>query len=227
MNLNAIIAILIVVAIILVAVVMMLAIARAQEKSFCKLFMIRLANQGNARSHYELWADDPAHVLRFDFSLNGIMLGQMGGGPQSVGQATPARPTAAPNVAVAKARKPPEPPVGSPRSSVACWTPWGICCLGRPAAVCYHWACACARARTVCNVSAGWGNAPKDWAGGLVILRALQKVLWPLAMEIPLGWSNQTRKLMMLTQRRVIHRRRMWSPAIRSRWRWQCVLRCV
>jgi flagellar basal body-associated protein FliL len=105
MNLNAIIAILIVVAIILVAVVMMLAIARAQEKSFCKLFMIRLANQGNARSHYELWADDPAHVLRFDFSLNGIMLGQMGGGSQTAGQTPPSAPTAAPNVAVAKAQE--------------------------------------------------------------------------------------------------------------------------
>ena len=108
MNLNAIIAILIVIAIILVAVVMMLAIARAQEKSFCKSFVIRLANKGNARSHYELWADDPAHVLRFDFSLNGIMLGQVGGGSQAVGQATPAASpasTAAPKVAVAKAQE--------------------------------------------------------------------------------------------------------------------------
>ena len=105
MNLNAIIAILIVIAIILVAVVMMLAIARAQEKSFCKSFVIRLANKGNARSHYELWADDPAHVLRFDFSLNGIMLGQVGGGSQAVEQATPAASTAAPKVAVAKAQE--------------------------------------------------------------------------------------------------------------------------
>ena len=105
MNLNAIIAILIVIAIILVAVVMMLAIARAQEKSFCKSFVIRLANKGNARSHYELWADDPAHVLKFDFSLNGIMLGQVGSGSQAVGQATPAASTAAPKVAVAKAQE--------------------------------------------------------------------------------------------------------------------------
>lgn len=105
MNLNAIIAILIVVAILLVAVVMMLAIARAQEKSFCKSFVIRLANKGNARSHYELWADDPAQVLRFDFSLNGILLGQVGGGSRVVGQAAPVGATVSPNASVGKAQE--------------------------------------------------------------------------------------------------------------------------
>jgi hypothetical protein len=74
MTQNAIIFILFVIAIVLVTVVVMLAISRTQEKNMRKSLALTLANQGNARSRYELWADDPAHVLQFDFLLNGVAL---------------------------------------------------------------------------------------------------------------------------------------------------------
>jgi hypothetical protein len=74
MTQNAIIFILFVIAVVLVAVVVMLAISRTQEKNMRRSLALTLANQGNARSRYELWADDPAHVLQFDFLLDGVSL---------------------------------------------------------------------------------------------------------------------------------------------------------
>lgn len=48
----------------------------AQEKRLYRLIRTELINQGNARSRYELRADDPINALSFEFSLNGAPLAQ-------------------------------------------------------------------------------------------------------------------------------------------------------
>ena len=50
--------------------------ALAQEKRLFRSVRVELTNQGNARSRYELRADDPISALSFDFSLNGTPLEQ-------------------------------------------------------------------------------------------------------------------------------------------------------
>jgi hypothetical protein len=60
-----------------------------QEKSLRKTFTVKVANQGNARSRYEVWVEDAAHVLTFDLSLNGVGLGTATkGAPQPATQNT-------------------------------------------------------------------------------------------------------------------------------------------
>jgi len=70
---------LIVIAIVIVLVVG-LGLARstgaAQEKRLYRTIRAELVNQGNARSRYELRADDPINALNFEFSLNGSPLAQ-------------------------------------------------------------------------------------------------------------------------------------------------------
>jgi VWFA-related protein len=51
-------------------------VAAAQEKRLCRAIRVEIANQGNARSRYELRADDPINALGFEFSLNGSTLAQ-------------------------------------------------------------------------------------------------------------------------------------------------------
>jgi hypothetical protein len=90
MNWTLIIVILFIIAIILVAAVLIMALARTQERNRRKAFAIEISNLGNANSRYEVWADDPGHVMKFVFMLNGVPMGQA---PQPVGQnllATPA-----------------------------------------------------------------------------------------------------------------------------------------
>ena len=73
---NTIVVLLFVIAIVLVAVIIMLAVSRMQQKAMRKSYKLIVANQGNARSRYELSALDPAHVLSFEFTMSGVPLGQ-------------------------------------------------------------------------------------------------------------------------------------------------------
>lgn len=65
---------------ILVTLVIGLALARsvgvAQEKRLYRTIRVEVTNQGNARSRYELRADDPINALSFNFDLNGSALAQ-------------------------------------------------------------------------------------------------------------------------------------------------------
>ncbi|HEY3291444.1 MAG TPA: hypothetical protein VGK87_15040 [Anaerolineae bacterium] len=97
MNLLTIVVVLFVMAIALVAVILILSLTRMQERKLVKNFTIDLTNKGNARTRYELWADDTYHDFRFEFTLNGARLGSpasSGGVPagQNLLQSTPARP---------------------------------------------------------------------------------------------------------------------------------------
>ncbi len=62
--------------IVVVAVILILSLTRMQQRKLVKTFNVDVANRGNARSRYELWADDASHELAFEFMLNGARLGQ-------------------------------------------------------------------------------------------------------------------------------------------------------
>jgi hypothetical protein len=51
-------------------------LARSQTKNLYKVCYVQLNNEGNARTRYELHADDPGNALGFEFSLNGTLLTQ-------------------------------------------------------------------------------------------------------------------------------------------------------
>jgi hypothetical protein len=77
--------------------------AAAQEKRLYRTIRAEIINQGNARSRYELRADDPINALTFEFSLNGSSLAQRqaieaapagSGGPAPVIAPVPAMATA-------------------------------------------------------------------------------------------------------------------------------------
>ena len=51
-------------------------LAQSQTKNLFKVCYVQLNNEGNARTRYELCADDPGDGLSFEFSLNGTLLTQ-------------------------------------------------------------------------------------------------------------------------------------------------------
>jgi hypothetical protein len=62
------------IAVIAVAVVIWSLLARRQRQHSQRMCRLELANLGNARSRYELRAEDPAHALQFSFVLGGARL---------------------------------------------------------------------------------------------------------------------------------------------------------
>jgi hypothetical protein len=68
--------ILFVVAILLGAALAIIVVMRWQERMQRRAFRLAISNQGNCASRYELWAEDAAAALRFEFTLNGASLDQ-------------------------------------------------------------------------------------------------------------------------------------------------------
>ncbi len=95
----------------LVAVALWLVSLRSQRQVQEKLCSVEVLNQGNARSRYELRAEDPSGMLKFEFMLNDTDLAQRAGEPvTAVSAAAEPRPVGVatekqPNPTVAKAKE--------------------------------------------------------------------------------------------------------------------------
>lgn len=95
----------------LVALLLWLVSLRSQRQVQEKLCAVELINEGNVRSRYELRAEDPSGMLKFEFMLNDTDLAQRVGEPVDAKTAAAAQPRALaapaekqPNATVAKAK---------------------------------------------------------------------------------------------------------------------------
>jgi hypothetical protein len=83
-----------------IALVLWLITRRSQRQVQVKLATVEITNQGNSRSRYELRAEDPRGMLKFEFMLNDTDLAQRAGEPVPAGSGAPA--TAAAGAAPAR-----------------------------------------------------------------------------------------------------------------------------